>query len=74
MDRPVENFENSHEQIDEYLKLSVYAKVINALVKYCKDTDQKVHVILDSNKSPIALIDSKENVLKQVFPGLKKGK
>jgi len=44
------------------------------LVKYCKDTDQKVQVVLDSNKSPIAVIDPKENVLRQIFPGLKKGK
>lgn len=56
------------------MRLSVYAKIIKELVKYCKETDQKVHVILDSQKSPITLIDSTVNVFKQVFPGLKKGK
>lgn len=74
MEKSVENIENPDEQVNEYLRLSVYAKMISGLVKYSKDTDQKVHVILDNNKNPIALIDPKENVLKQVFPGLKKGK
>lgn len=48
--------------------------MMSSLVKYCKDTDQKVHVILDTNKSPIVLINPNKNVLKQVFPGMKKGK
>lgn len=74
LEKSVENVENPDEQVVEYLRLSVYAKMISGLVKYSKGTDQKVHVILDNNKSPIALIDPKENVLKQVFPGLKKGK
>lgn len=45
--------------MSEYYKLSVYAKVTSALVIYCKETDQKVHVILDNIKNPIALIDPK---------------
>ena len=54
--------------------MKLYAQIILSFVNYCRDTSQIVHVILDSNKSPIAIVNPTNNSIRKIFKGLKGGK